>query len=499
VDRPFPKRLRHAAAAVLAVLAVLAAAGPASAAPQLLGAQSHATWSSVSPAEMRRELDMLASAGGKVVRTDISWSSLETEGKGRFSPWYVERIDAFIAHAESRGLQVIGTLGTTPCWASSAPAEKKQGCSGAWWDREVSQYAPNDPGDFADAAAWVARRWGHRLAALEIWNEPNIPEHRFLIAPDNARAYAALLRAAYPRIKADAPGLPVLGGALAFSDERFLERLYELGVKESFDGLSFHPYNEWRDPDDPWKLEWRMYTFLTGVPAMHAVLRAHGDGHKSLWLTEFGFSSCGNGDRWCVSERQQATYVADSLRIVRDWPFVAAAVVYNLRNKGSNPTDREDQFGLLHHDFTPKPAYGAFADALRGAPASAPAPAVRALRAPGPRRLTGRLRILGRLVVTARPAPVLRLRLRCERADCAGLLRVRVLRPGAGRRAASAGRRAHRFRLPAGTTRVVRLRLPAGYARMLRRRGRVRVVAHARLEAAGVARRSFVVRRPGAS
>jgi polysaccharide biosynthesis protein PslG len=498
VDRPSPNRLRHAAALVLVVLVVLAAAAPAGAAPQLLGAQSHATWSSISPAEMRRELDMLASAGGKVVRTDISWSSLETEGKGRFSPWYVERLDSFIAHAESRGIQVIGTLTSTPCWASSAPEEKKQGCSGAWWDREVSQYAPNQPADFADAAAWVARRWGHRLAALEIWNEPNIPEHRFLIAPDNAQAYAELLRAAYPRIKANAPGLPVLGGALAFSDERFLERLYELGVKDSFDGLSLHPYNEWRDPDDPWKPEWRMYTFLTGVPAMHAVLRAHGDGHKSLWLTELGFSSCGNGDRWCVSEQQQATYVADSLRIVRGWPFVEAAVIYNLRNKGSNPTDREDQFGLLHHDFTPKPAFGAFADALRGAPA--PAPALRAFRAPARRRVTGRLRILGRRVVGARKAPVLRLRLRCDRADCVGHLRVTVLRPGAAVRASSAaGRRAHRFQIPSGATRVMRLRLPQRYARMLRRRGRVRVVAHARLEAAAVARRSFVVRRAGAS
>ena len=481
-----------AMAAAAAVTLILAAPAGAGAAQQLLGAQSHATWSSVSPAEMRRELDMLASAGGKVVRTDISWSSLESEGKGRYSPWVVERFDAFLAHAEARGIEVIATLWSTPCWASTAPAEAKQGCTGSWWNREVDRYEPTSPEHFADAAEWVAGRWGHRLAALEVWNEPNEPDHRFLIAPDNGRSYAALLRAAYPRIKQAAPNLPVLGGAMAFSDEEWVERLYELGAGDSFDGLSLHPYNEWRDPDDPWKPQWRKYTFLTGVPAIHELLRRHGDGHKSLWLTEFGFSSCGDGDRWCVSEQQQAEYVADSLRIVRGWDFVAAAVVYNLRNKGSDPTDREHQFGLLHRDFTPKPAYAAFAEAL-----SEP-PDTRQLEAP-PLARGGFVRIVDRGLVSHGRKPMLRVGLRCRRSKCIGRLQLVVL---AGRRAARTshpGRVARRFAIRPGATRVLRVRLPGRFAGVLRRRGRVRVFAHARVRAASDTRRSFVVRRQRAS
>jgi hypothetical protein len=479
--------------AALAVAVSLIPVAAADAAQQLLGAQSHATWSSVSAAEMKRELDLLAFAGGKVVRTDISWSSLESEGKGRYSSWMVERFDAFLDHAEARGIRVIATLWSTPCWASTAPPEAKQGCTGAWWNREVDRYEPTSPEHFADAAEWVARRWGHRLAALEVWNEPNEPEHRFLIAADNGRSYAGLLRAAYPRIKQAAPDLPVLGGAMAFSDEEWVHRLYDLGAGNSFDGLSLHPYNEWRDPDDPWKPQWRKYTFLTGVPAMHEVLRSHGDGHKSLWLTEFGFSSCGDGDRWCVSEQQQAEYVADSLRIVRGWDFVAAAVVYNLRNKGTDPTDREDQFGLVHHDFTPKPAYGAFARALSEAPDT------RKLEPPAPppaRR--GLVRIVARGLVAAGRKPVLRVGLRCRRGRCVGRLHL-VVRPGArAARASLAGRVARRFSIPPGATRVMRVRLPRRFARTLRRGGRVQVVAHARVRASGDARRTFVVRRPRA-
>jgi polysaccharide biosynthesis protein PslG len=488
VHRAGTRPFRTLATAALAVAVVLILAAPA-AGQQLLGAQSHATWSSVSPAEMRRELDMLAFAGGKVVRTDISWSSLESEGKGQYAPWVVERVDAFLDHAEKRGIKVIGTLWSTPCWASSAPADAKQGCAGSWWNREVDRYEPTSPADFGDAAEWVARRWGDRLAAIEIWNEPNEPDHRFLIAPDNGRSYAALLRAAYPRIKSAAPNLPVLGGAMAFSDQEWVERLYELGAGDDFDGLSLHPYNEWRDPDDPWKPQWRKYTFLTGVPAMHELLRRHGDGHKALWLTEFGFSSCGEGDRWCVSEEQQAQYVADSLRIVRGWDFVAAAVVYNLRNKGSDPTRREDQFGLLHHDFTPKPAYGAFAKALGEAPGT------RQLEAPA---RGGLVRIVDRGLVTARSGPVLRVGLSCRRARCVGRLWL-VLRPGRDTARASRARRvARRFAIPSGTTRVIRVRLPRRSARILRSQGRMRVVAHARVRASGDAGRTFVVRRPRA-
>jgi hypothetical protein len=267
-------------------------------ATQLRGAQTHPLWWDSKPADFDRELDLLKDAHGGVVRFDIAWSSLETEGKGKFSSWYVDKADLFLQHAAERGLKAIATLWATPCWASSAPETDKQGCAGAWWDRGVDRWAPANAADYADAADWVARRWGDKLAALEIWNEPNLPDQYSLRAPDPGAAYADLLKTAYPRVKQAAPALPVLGGVLAFSDGPFLERLYDLGIGGHFDGISIHPYNEWRDPDDPWKPEYRKYTFLTGVPWIQSIMAAHGDGDRGLWLTEFGFSTCGNGSKW---------------------------------------------------------------------------------------------------------------------------------------------------------------------------------------------------------
>lgn len=494
VTSPVARPLSHARArrgAALTVAAVLSLAlfpAGAGASGQLLGAQSHATWGSVSYEEMDRELDLLARAGATAVRTDISWSSLETEGKGDMSGWYVERFERFLRGAEARGIRVIATLWSTPCWASSAPDEPKQGCSGSWWERGVERYSPRDPADYGDAAAWVAARWGARLGALELWNEPNVPEHGFLRAPDAGLAYAGLVKAAYRRVKAAAPGLPVLAGALAYSDQGFLERMYSLGLKDHFDGLSLHPYNEWRDPADPWKLQWRRYTFVTGVPHMHRVMSAHGDAHKQLWLTEFGWSTCGEGDRWCVSEQQQADFVRDGLRIVRGWPFVRAAIVYNLRNKGSEPTDREHQFGLVRRDFSPKPGYAAFQQALSddGA-APTPAPA-----APGSTHVQ---------LVAAPTHPLerrraLRVRIRCKargaaagRRRCVGRLRAAARRHSRRLRAA----RGRTFVVRAGRARTISMRLSPRARRLVARRGRARIVVVATTRHSGIARRRIAV------
>ena len=342
-------------------------AGPAAAsAPPLRGAATHPLWADSSVADFDRELDLLAAAGANTVRIDLGWSTLEQDAKGQRAQWYVDKADIFFAHARERGLRPIVTFFTTPCWASSAPPDLKQGCAGAWWERGVSLYPPSDPADLADAAAWVASRWGDDIAAIEIWNEPNY--YHWFRSSEPAADYAALLRAAYGQIKQVEPDLPVIGPAMLASDGAFLNALYGEGIGGHFDGLSLRPFNQGRDPYDsavpPTGLS---HSFLLGVPSIRDIMVAHGDGAKQMWFTELGWSSCAPGgtSSWCITPELQARYVADAFRIIRDrWSFVASVSVYNLRNKGDDPSDRESQMGLLHRDFTPKPAYASFSNVL---------------------------------------------------------------------------------------------------------------------------------------
>ena len=374
-----------AATVALASAGLAAAAAPASAAeagtgPRFYGVQLHSLWYDNTAADVTRQLDLLAATGANSARVDVAWSSLQTSGPSSWNSTYTGKIDALVEGAVARGLSLVMTLTETPCWASSAPATLVQDCAGAYWERGVTRYAPRDAADFARAAGWLAQRYGSRIAAVELWNEPNYvgtDGYSPFVAADRPAAYAALVKAAYPAVKAAAPGLPVLAGAMSFSDDVFLKALYAHGVQGSYDGVSVHPYNEWRAPGAPHDPTWYKYDYVMGLEKVRATMLAAGDS-SPVWITEMGWTDCLLGySRWCVTADQQATYLAAAATMTTRWPWVRAFLAYNLRDKGTDRTYTEDNFGLVRRDYTPKPALAALTTAfgaLRAGSTVAPAP-----------------------------------------------------------------------------------------------------------------------------
>ena len=330
--------------------------------PQVRGVQVHPLWDGVSPDEADREARIARQAGAEVVRMDMSWSSLELYGRSRLNRPYLRRADAFVRSARRRGLRVIVTLWGSPCWASSAPASLRQGCRGAWWSRGVEAYPPRKASEYGRIAAWVARRYGDKVAALEIWNEPNEPF--FLRGRDPVRSYGSLVRASYKPVKRAAPGVRVLAGAIAYSDGDFLTALYERGrIGGYYDAISYHPYTGGRDPRAPAPPGAnRKTSFVDGTEWIREVMAAHGDGGE-LWMTEIGSSTC-RGREVCVDEATQARHVRDFLDIAAGWSFVRAVVVYSLRDSRGPSTTPAGRFGLLRSDLRPKPAWSEFRRAL---------------------------------------------------------------------------------------------------------------------------------------
>jgi polysaccharide biosynthesis protein PslG len=355
------RRRQLACCCLITATVALGLGAPAAAQQQQLdGVQLHPLWDGVSQREAARELDIARGAGAGVVRVDVAWSSLELEAKGRWSRSYARRLDAFVSGARARGLRVVVVLGESPCWASKAPRALRQGCFGDWWNRGVTRYPPRRPRDYADAAVYVARRWGASLEALEIWNEPNASV--FMRSRDPVLDYARLVRASYRRVKRVTPQLTVLAGAMAQPDGEFLTGLYERGrIRGNYDALSYHPYAEGIDPaiaDHPRGVRW---SFIEGTAWLHDIMVSHGDADTDLWATEAGVSTCSPVfDDGCVSEAVQAIQVASYLRVARRFPYLRAMLIYNLRDKGTSRRDREDRFGLVRRDLSPKPALGAF-------------------------------------------------------------------------------------------------------------------------------------------
>ena len=332
---------------------------------QLIGVQLHPFFDDQTPATLERELDLARAAGAGAVRIDVSWSSLYIDGP-TVDSGYASRVDAVVDGARRRGLRVIAAFLSTPCWASTAPESLKQGCQGRWWERGVTEYPPIDPGSFGDAAAYVARRWGDRIAALEIWNEPN--NEIFLRTQDPAREYGRLLRAAYPRVKAERPRLPVLAGTFALADEKFLEQLYDDGgIAGNYDGLAWHPYTHPYSPRARASRAGVESSFRDGADALRRIMRKRGDRRAELWATEAGATTCADrADERCVDADTQARWIRDYVEVARDMPWLRALIVYNLRDKGTDPNDVEQGFGLVRSDFSPKPSFAAFRSVLSG-------------------------------------------------------------------------------------------------------------------------------------
>lgn len=362
-SRSFRAQGRRGLATVIAVafsFSMTAATAPALAAPQEVGVQAHLLWSNVDAAGVDRQLDLAQGAGASMVRVDVGWGSIETRAKGSYESWYLGKLDSTVAKAEAKGIKLLLTVFYTPCWASSAPETIKQGCSGAWWDRGAQRYPPTNPQDYADIMAMLAQRYGSRVAAWELWNEPNLPE--FFESSTPAKTYATLVKTTYPRVKQANPNAIVVAGSLSNSDYAFTEALYREGIRGHFDAFSIHPYNGDRSPLDSLAGADATNSFLRGVPAVRNVMASHADS-RPMWLTELGWntSDVRGGAFWQngVAELTQAQYLELAYEQIARWPFVAAAFWFKLQDTSVDSKDPVANYGLVRYDGSAKPSYAA--------------------------------------------------------------------------------------------------------------------------------------------
>jgi hypothetical protein len=125
-------------------------------------------------------------------------------------------LDQAVARVRAAGMSVtLNVTGPGPVWSSSKPGRRR------------GAYRPR-PSSFAAFAEAVARRYGASVDRYILWNEPNIsawlaPQAsctRRGCTPVAPHLYRALVRAAYPAIKAGDPGAQVVIGALSPRGQR---------------------------------------------------------------------------------------------------------------------------------------------------------------------------------------------------------------------------------------------------------------------------------------
>jgi hypothetical protein len=342
---PRPLRPSLVPAALLALGAALVLAAPASAAEAPLKGINVARLGS-DPGVQAQSLTRVRREGASFARTDLRWADVEPDRPGQRPAAMLSAMDRFFAGARARHLKVLLVVAATPCWASSAPDDVRGDCSTDRQREAAAAYPPADPETFARFSAYLAGRYRSGLAAYEVWNEPDQRNELYFAGPDKPARYAALLKATYPAVKAAAPKVPVLGGAIVGSNGAFLQALYDNGIKGSYDALSVHYYD----------------LVLSSLKQIHAV-QVHNHDRKPLWLAETGWSSCAPArlqeGQVCVSRSTQARNLADLYQAVRRTSWLRAMTVFSISD-----TSQYD-LGLYDSKGHAKPAAAALRRAFK--------------------------------------------------------------------------------------------------------------------------------------
>lgn len=207
----------------------------------------------------------------------------------------------------------------------------------------------------------------------EIWNEWNMNagekpnEHRpWLLGPGDpgdpraAVHYIALAKAAVPAVKRIAPEATVLVGAVGMDDGwPWTDAIIQGGALEGADGLSVHLYNHCER-----KLSDRTATQMVDrLEDLQAILRRRLGREFPVYVTEFGWPTV--PVQCVITQETAAANIAQFFLWSSTIPWIKGSWLYQLKNKGRNPNEMEDNFGLYDYDYNAKPIACPVKDALQ--------------------------------------------------------------------------------------------------------------------------------------
>jgi hypothetical protein len=276
------------------------------------------SWFYGEPEQIRDVCALCRLAGVKWVRDRSSWPEIEP-ARGS---WAAEgRYEKAMRIEHEQGLRVLQVNHISPAWAS-----------------KDAKHFPDDLRDVYAFYRGLAERWKGLADAIEPWNEPDIIE----FGGHTGCEIASFQKAAYLGLKAGDPQLAVNDAVFASARP---ETLQEFGANEVY------PYFD--------RYDLHHYTALQYYPLVYGRHRAV-NGGRPMWTTEFNLTV-----NWADEKSKEPT--DDDLR-VQGFRVgkVFAEALYEGTEKAfyfilGDYVERNLQYGLIHHDLTPRPGYVAFA------------------------------------------------------------------------------------------------------------------------------------------
>jgi hypothetical protein len=311
-------------------------------------------------------LKLAANLGVGWIKQQIDWNSVEY-ARGLYH-W--SELDQLVAEAQKYSLKIMFSVARAPGFSRPEPVEEDG--------------PPSDFSIFRDFMHALSTRYKGRVAAYELWNEPNLKREwrGFDLSAD---AFVELVKAGAEGVRAGDPEAIIISGAPAVTgiddgleaidDRRFLRDMVQAGVADAVDAIGVHPYGAANPPDERAADAAHLrsgynnhpsFFFLDTLEDYHTILGA-ANINKPLWVTEFGWPSIENFDAvdtsgWDyardVTEADQAAYLLRAIELRRDRSWLGPMLIWNLNIAPLLGAERsESAYSLLRPDGSERPAY----------------------------------------------------------------------------------------------------------------------------------------------
>ena len=266
----------------------------------------------------------------------------------------------------------LGAAVTRHEWDPTEPVDEQDDVmEAAWGEIHTKIHAllgGNQLGDATHYREWVVEFIRYYGVGGSFWDKhPELDEARFAITSVelgnepyfgemSVEEYAAVVGPTLEEIKRlNLPVTVILPSRVYGSNTSWMDRLYQLipNLNELFDAFAEHPYWYGHEPASSGPAG-----PFGRIETTRVRMNEHGANTKAIWITEYGESTAACGEE-CVPEATQAAHLQQMLGAIvsrPDWG-VKMISVFQLRDRGTNSSDRERQFGLIRQDGTPKPAY----------------------------------------------------------------------------------------------------------------------------------------------
>jgi polysaccharide biosynthesis protein PslG len=304
------------------------------------------------------------------LKQTFAWEDIEINP----DEWHFEETDIIVQEVNNRGLHLVVRLSDAPDWAHPSLSQRKE-----------SDYvdAPADNlDDWGEYCGVIAERYAGRIAAYQIWNEPNLTREWGGRPPD-ASGYVEVLRVCSEAIRQYDPEAILISAGLsptgthndtAHRDDIYLQAMYDAGFQQYIDVVGVHAPGHSEPeygPDDAERDGAGRWQTFRRVEDLRKIMIANDDEARQMAILEVGYTTDPRESiyTWfAVDEATQAKnleaaylYAAENWR---PWVGLMSAIYF------AKPTWTQDdeQFWWAFNDpqsNTMRPVFGAMSQMVK--------------------------------------------------------------------------------------------------------------------------------------